>query len=328
MSLIPGNVEVLAFGIQDDATTPADTPIIAIALEDCSLDPNPTDITTAESDASAQQGDTVRVGAEPGGTFKKYVRPSEEDFFLAMLLGLFVDGGTTPKTHTQTIDPDLPFFSPYLTVWDIWPGVACTQYVGGRLAQVAISSQPGQTADAEYTLQALQALMGADEPDLTGLIVDELPFSWANFAATLGGVHDGICNAFSLTINRNTGRFQGDNGLNSLDVPNGLLAVTGNMTVAFQDDELMRAAATGTTGGTALTDTVFSESLVLDLARGANLEVKASIAAAQISNYKVTLNTDGSPAVATFDFASKRQATISNAITMLIKNAIAHSDRA
>jgi hypothetical protein len=327
VSLIPGNVEYLAFGVQADKDTPATVPVIAIALEDCQLDPNPTDIVTAESDASAQQGDTVRVGAEPGGTFKKYVRPSEEDFFLNALLGKTVDAGTTPKTHTGTLDPTDPFGSPYLTVWDVWPGVATVRYDGARIAQGVFNSQPGQTADAEYTLQALKATLGVDEPDPTGLFIDELPFSWANFVATLGGVHAGVVNSFALTITRNTGRFHGDNGLDSLDIPNGLFAATGSLTVAFEDDTLLRAANTGTTSGTVLTDTVYSEALILDLLRGVDLEVQFSMAGVQIKNFKTALNTDGSPAVSTFDFNSKRQATLSDAMTTLVKNAIAHADR-
>jgi hypothetical protein len=328
VSLIPGNVEVLAFGIQVDKDTPATTPVIAIALEDCSLDPGLNFITLAESDASALEGDDVIVGAGPGGTFKKYVRPSEEDFFLYDLLGKNVDSGTTPNfIHTATIDPAAPFATPYLTCWDIWPGVATVQYVGGRIAQGVYTSQAGAAWEAEYTFTALKALMHAAEPTLTGLLDEELPFTWPELTCSLGGVAGGVVNQASLTIARNTGRFVGDNGLVSLDIPNGLASVMGSMEVAFEDDTLWRAANTGSTSGTALTPAVFSEAIEIALARGAGLGLAFSLAAAQIKNFKVALKTDASPATATFDFKSKRSATLSDVISVVTKNALATADR-
>lgn len=327
MSLIPGNVETLAFGFQTDKSTPADAPVMAIALEDCSLDPGVQYLKTAETDQSALQPDDIVVGAQPGGTFKKYLRPSEDDLLLYALLGKNVDAGVTPKTHTATLDPAAPFASPYLTIWDIWPGVGCVQYIGARIGQLTLASQEGGGVEATYKAEALQALMGADAPDLTGLFADELPFSWAELAVSLGGVHGGIVSQYQLDINRNTGRFQGDNGLESLDIPNGLMAVTGNLSVAFEDDTLWRAANTGATDGTALTTTIFEESLDIDHTRGPDLEAKFSLANARITNFKNKVQTDGKPAVSTFDFASARSATLSDVIQTLVKNAIAHADR-
>jgi len=328
VSLLPGNVEVLAFGIQADKSTPAVAPVIAVALEDCSVDPGVNFITLAESDASALVGDDVIVGAGPGGTFKKYVRPSEEDFFLYNLLGKNVDTGAgAPYTHTANIDPTAPFATPYLTMWDIWPGVATVQYVGTRIAQADFSSQAGSAWEAVYTTTALQAIMHAAEPDLTGLLIDELPFTWPEVAISLGGVHGGVVNTASLSIARATGRFPGDNGLTSFDIPNGLASVSGSLEVAFEDDSLWRAANTGSTVGTVLTPNVFSEAIAIALTRGAGLELAFNLAAAQIKNFKTALKTDASPATSTFDFKSLRSATLSNVIQTVVKNAIAHGDR-
>lgn len=329
MSLIPANIEVIAIGIQTDKATPATLPVIALALEDCALDPGVQQINQAESDQSAQQGDVVVVGAQPGGTFKKYVRPSEEDLLLYALLGLNADSGTTPNfVHTSSLDDANPFSSPYLTIWDIWPGVTTTRYDGCRLSRAAFSSQPGQMVDVEYTVAALKATLHDTEPDLTGLFADELGHSWPELAVSLGGSHTGIVNNMSITINRNTGYFSGDNGLQALDVPNGLFAVDGSLEVAFQDDSLFRAANTGTTTGTALSTAVFSEALSIALARGANIGVALSLAAAQIKNFKTAMKTDGSPAVSTFDFSTKRQAALADALTAVVKNAIATATRA
>jgi hypothetical protein len=325
VSLIPGNVEVLAFGVQADKATPASAPTMAIALEDNSLDPGVQYVSAAETDSNAVQPDDNVVGAEPGGTFKCYARPSESDFFLYSLLGKNVDTGAGPYTHTQNIDPAAPFASPYLTIWNIWPGIACVKYTGCRIGKAAYTAQPGGMVEAEYTVQAIGATFvnAGSAPSLAGLQVSEEPFTWAELAVSLGGVHDGIVNQFQLMIDRNTGRFVGDNGLSSLDVPNGLLAVSGNLEVAFQDDLLWRAANTGTTSGTALTTAMFEEALAIDLTRGAGLELKFLLAAMRIQNYKTSLKTDGSPASATFDFKSKRSATVSDVIQTVVKNSYA-----
>lgn len=328
MSLIPGNVEVLAFAPQVDKATPAATPIMAIALEDCTLSPNPQYITLAETDSAAVQPDDVVVSAQPGGTFKKYLRPSEDDFLLYALLGKNVDTGAgAPYTHTANPDPTAPFATPYLTVWDIWPSIGCVRYDGCRLSQLALSSQEGGGCEGEYTIEALVATMGVAQPDLTGLQVDEQPFTWAELAVSLGGVHGGIVSDYSLTINRNINRFMGDNGLESLDIPNGLLAVSGSLTAAFEDDQLWRAANTGTTAGTVLTTSIYEESLAIDHTRGAALEAKFALNAARITNYQVKLATDGKPATASFDFKSKRDDTLSNVIQTIFKNAVATGDR-
>jgi hypothetical protein len=330
VELIPSNIEVLAFGIQTDKDTPATTPVIAIAIEDCSLDPGRQTDKEKQSDQTAQQGNIAVMGAQPGGTFKKYARPSEEDFFLYNLLGKVVESGTTPNfIHTENVDPAAPFSSPYLTCWDIWPGELCLRYDGMRLGSGHVMSQPGGFVEVEYATQALAAtyLDPGAAPDLTGLFATDLALSWAELAISLGGVHSGVVNKLDLMIDRGTNRFPGDNGLNSLDVPNGLLAVTGSLDVAFTSDDLERAANTGSSTGTALTSAVFSEALSIALTRSANLSIVLSMLQASISNFKTPMNPDGTPAVSSFDFDSLRQATISDAIQAVVKNGQATADR-
>lgn len=332
MSLIPGNIEVLAFAFQADKDTPAAAPVIAFALEDCQLDPNPTFITTPESDASALEPNDVIVGAQPGGTFKKYLRPNEEDFLLYALLGKVVDAAVGAPyygqlwTHASQIDPAAPFATPYLTCWDIWPGVQTVRYDGCRISKLVAQSQAGAAWDGEYTLVASRAEMGVAQPSLANLFVDELPFTWPDVSVLLNNVHEGIVNRASLTIDRGTSYFPGDNGLESLDIPNGLAAVTGQIEAAFQDDDLARAANTGSTSGTELTTAVFSMPLAINIVRLTHW-LKFALASAQIKNLKTDLKTDGSPAVSTFDFKSRRTATLANYIATNVRNAKAQADR-
>jgi hypothetical protein len=329
-TLIPSNIEVLAFGIQADQATPAVTPVIAVAIEDCGLDPGVQRAKQQESDQDAQQGNVAVMGAQPGGTFKKYVRPSEEDFFLLGLLGKTVDSGTTPNfIHTENIDPAAPLNSPYLTCWNIWPGELCVQYTGMRLKSAHITGAPGGFIEVEYDTRAMAATYVpiGSAPDLTGLFTTELAHSWPELAVSLGGVHSGTANKLDVMIDRGTNFFQGDVGLGVLDVPNGLLAVSGSLEVAFISDALERSANTGSPTGTALTSTVFSEALSIALTRNGNLGVTLSMAGVQIQNFKTQFKTDASPAISSFDFDSLRQATISNVIQAVVKNALAHADR-
>jgi hypothetical protein len=329
VSLVPANIEYLAFAAQADKDTAASAPDIAIVLEDESLDPGVQVLTTAESDRSAQQGQRIVVGAQPGGTFRKYVRPNEEDFFLAALLGKSVDTPGSPNAHAITIDPAAPFFTPYLTCWQVWPGKLALKYVGCRIAQGVFTSQPGQALSVEYTLAGLSAVYLDAEPTVTDLFDDdELPHVWPELTGTLGGVHDGTINNLSLTVSRNTGRFEGDNGLTSLDVPNGLVAITGSLEVAFQNDDFTRAANTGSTSGTALTTDIYDTSLVLDFLRAAGAEeVKFDLESIQITNLRTALKTDASPAVTTFDFNAKRVDDISTLLVATVKNGFIHADR-
>lgn len=324
MSLIPANVEYLGIGIQADKDTAAAAPIMFFALEDCTLDPNPSKIQLAESDFTAQQGNKAVVGAQPGGTFKKYLRPSEDDLLLYGLLGKSTDAGTTPKTHTITMDPLAPFVTPYLTIWDVWPGVGTVRYEGMRISQATITRQPGAAAEVDYTVTGLKATMGVTEP--TPTFIDELPFTGAEFVCTLNGSTPGTINAASVTINRNTGRYPGDKGLTSYDVPNGLVAVSGSLEVAFENDDLWRAANTGTTGGTVLTTTLYEQSLNLAYTRGSTLKAAFDMNAVQMDNFRTAMKTDGSPAVSTFDFTSKRQATVADLLEVLFWNAWAAID--
>lgn len=327
--LIPANIEVLAFGIQADQATPAATPVIAIAIEDCQLDPGVQRAKQQESDQDAQQGNVAVMGAQPGGTFKKYLRPSEEDFFLYALLGKNVDGGTTPNfTHTANVDPSAPLSSPYLTCWNIWPGELCVQYTGMRLKSAHITSAPGGFIEVEYDTLAMAATyVDAGSIPVLPAFATELAHSWPELAVSLGGVHGGTANKLDLMIDRGTSPFQGDNGLGVLDVPNGLLAVSGSLEVAFVSDALERSANTGSPTGTALTSTVFSEALSIALTRTADLGVTLALAGAQIENFKTAFSADGKPAISSFDFDSLRQATISDAIQAIVKNALAHADR-
>jgi hypothetical protein len=198
-----------------------------------------------------------------------------------------------------------------------------------RLGSGHFMGKPDGFMEVEYATVALAATYvdTGDIPDLSGLFASELAHGWPELAVSLGGAHDGVVNAIDLMISRGTTWFKGDNGLASLDVPNGLLAVSGSAEVAFQSDQLARAANTGSTSGTALSSAVFSEALSIALTRNANLSVTLALAAAQILNFQTQFKADGTSAVSTFDFESKRSATAANVIQAVIKNQLATADR-
>lgn len=325
--MIPANIELLAFAYQEDKDTPADTPTIAIAIKDESLRPNPTRVATPKSDATAQKANEVVVGAEPGGSFTKYLVAEEDDFFLYGLLGKDTVTPGDPNLHDIEIDPDDPFGSPYLTCWQIWPGIATTRYDGCRIAQAKLAAGAGEAWTAEYTLLGRKATLGVDEPDLFGILQDILSLSWPEASTSLGGDTPGTVNKASYTISRGTSRFPGDVGLQAYDLPNGLVDVFGDIEIAFADDALYRAANTGAENGTDLTTTTFSEELITTIARGAGRQVKLEMAAAQIKNYNARFNTDGSPGVATFDFATVRQPTLADVLTITVANDQPTADR-
>lgn len=328
MSLIPANIEYLAFAFQVDKDTPADNPTIAIVISDESLDPGVQKTALPETDRSAQQPGLVVVGAQPGGTFKKWVRPNEEDFFLYALLGANLDGGGPANwTHEASVDGDSPFSTPYLSMWQVWPGFLAVKYTGIRFGQGSYSSSPGNGWEVEYALLGIEATYLDAEPDVDGLFVDEQPHTWPEYVTSLAGDQPGTVNQASLVINRNTTRYPGDNGFSSFDVPNGLIAVTGSLELAAEDDEILRAANTGAVDGTALTTEIFDESLAMELTRDADTGIRFDVAAIQFQNTKVAVKTDGSVATLTTDFQSKKQADITTLIATLVKNQAENADR-
>lgn len=317
MSFVPGNKRTLYFGIQDDKDTPQDTPTRAFRVSDFTPNPVRAEITLAETDKTTQQPEDVVVGNTPGFSFKCYLRPTQAALLLTSLLGADVDTGTTPH-YIHTITPSVD--TPYLTVFEVEPGVWCNEYDGVRVTQIQIDGATGQAAEATVTCEAIEFTAGVDEP-VTPDADSDLPYVYPEVTVTRATVHAGTASQFTITIARNGARAQGDNGFNSLDYVNGLFAISGQITKYASDDVDQRQVDTGSKTGTTPTTAIYSEALVIKLTRDANTSIQISIAAASYPTRTAAIDTGGAPLAEVLGFRSLPQSTLAANVVVLVKDA-------
>lgn len=217
----------------------------------------------AETDATIQQGASKVQSVGPSLAFGLYGRPTELVLLNELILGLNDGGGTSP-TDTATPDQNSPYFG-ILDVTDY--GTGCPRFDGCRIASATYTA-----ADTEgdtflkltgISVMARSLLHGVAAPVTMPTPVDEDPFIFAECAVSYDAVHPGVTKAFTINVNRNTIRAQGDSGFPAFDIVHGLFQVDGTLSRYTQDDTLLRTIDTGTAAGTALTQIVDEQALAI-----------------------------------------------------------------
>jgi hypothetical protein len=322
VTFVAGNKRTLYFGTQSAKGTPQTTPTKAFRVSDFTPNPTRAQITLAETDATTQQPADVVVGYQPGFTFKCYLRPSNAALLFKSLLGTNADSGTTPNyTHTQSA----ALTTPYLTVHEVEPSVWANQYVDCRVTQIQLDMQSGGAIEATVTVEALSFNGGATAP-VSPAAGSDLPYVYPELVVTRGGVADGTNSQVTLTIARNGARAQGDNGFSSLDYVNGLFSIAGQITRYADTDAYRRRVDTGSATGTALTTTIYSETLEIKATRDANTSVDISIAAVSYPTDVAAVDTAGNPLAEVLGFRSLPQSTLAGNVTVVIKDQLATPD--
>jgi hypothetical protein len=306
MAPVEGNTRLICVAPQSAKGSPAAAPTITFELSgDTALNPNREIITLPETDASSQRADSAVVGASPGGGWQGWWRDTGALFLAEYIQGDIAAGVATPSREM-----------PYFTAWDIIPDVMCTQYDDCRLGQLVVSGQTLQGITYAVTAVALEATMGVTEPTIPALPTD-LKFSYPLVEVSVGGTHLGTHDSFSLTINRNVTYLRGDMGLAIFDSWPGIYEVTGQLVRIFEGDDDYRKFHGGDAAATALTTDIFSESLAILLDDGTNSALFES-ADIEYTSAAVPVNVDGSPILQTMEFATKRQDTWSDNMTITI----------
>jgi hypothetical protein len=326
MPTIAGNSRVIYAAIQSAKGTPATTPTHKFVLTgDTNLDPGRNIIELPETDASSQQPDSVVVGSSPAGGWGGWLRPSEFAFLARACFGANADAGAGPYTHTATFTQTMP----YLTCWDVIPGILCTQFVDTRIGVLGVSGEA--LAGVGYTVEAmaLSAVLNATEPTLPAAASTEAALAYPGVWITVGGSHPGTHDAFTITVNRNLTMVRGDLGLASYDVVPGIIGVEGTFRRIFENDDAYNEFHGGSAAATVLTPTIFTESLLLQIGNAVGgvgtAEVRFTSTAMQYTQTTVPVNTDGTPVIMDRTFRTKRNATIANNLSCITKNALATS---
>ncbi len=314
---VAGNTRLIYAAIQTGKGSPTAAPTHVFRLSgDGSLDPNRQIIQLPETDSNSQRPSSRVVGAEPSGGWQGWLRPSEFALLARAIMGANADSGGGPYTHTAT-----PVAAtPYLTLWDVIPGVQCTRFDDARLSQLGVSGQ--SLAGIQYTCQAiaLSATLGVTEPVVPAAPASDADMTYPMVTVTIGGAHPGTVDQFSLTINRNVSILRGDNGLAAYDSVVGQFDVSGSFNKIYVSDADYRKFHGGSPAATTLTTTIFSEALDLLIAIDATHAVQFTSSGIEYTETRVPVNVDGSPVIETQSFNTQRQATWANNLTIVTKN--------
>lgn len=317
---VAGNTRLIYGAIQSVKGTAATTPTIVFRLRDqASLDPGRTIIQLPETDSSTQQPSNSVVGSEPNGGFSTWMRSSEFDWLAQCCLGANADSGSAdPWTHTATPTQAMP----YVTFWDVIPGVQCTKYVDCRVGTLSAAGQSLQGIEVTVAnIVALSASLGATEPTTPTAPASDAAMSYPMVTATIGGSHPGTVDAWTLNINRNVTVLHGDNGLANFDSVAGLFAVDGTLRKIYVSDADYRKFHGGSTSATTLTTTIFAETLALLIQSASGRSVEFDSTAMEYTAATVPVNVDGAPVIEELSFRTQRQAAIANNLTVITKNA-------
>lgn len=316
MASIPGNAVTVAVGKQTAKGTPQATPQFKLKLTGGEIAPTRDLLTLAETDASRQAGAQVVVGSHVEGTTEHYLRPTEFASIAYWALGSNADSGSSPNyTHTATAASS----GPYATMYKAYNSTTLVdQYSDLRIGSLTVRGGAGQALTYSAAWTGLVALLGQTDPVLAA--TTETPLVYPQVTVTKGGATPGTVDSFELTIAQNSSYIQGDSGLAAVDTVWGQFAVTGSLSLLFTSDADYRAFHTGTTSGTALSTTVFSEALSIAAVINANLSVTFTMTAVEYTAYPVPINVDGSPIRVAATFRAKPQATIANTLSVITKN--------
>lgn len=321
-TFVAGNKRLLYVGTQSVKGTPQTTPTKAFRVSDFSPNPTRQQITLAETDATTQQPSDVVVGYQPGFSFKCYLRPTNAALLFKSLLGTNGDSGAGPNyTHTQSA----ALTTPYLTVYEVEPSVWANQYVDCRVTQIQLDMQAGGAIEATVTVEALSFNGGATPPGSPAAGSD-LPYVYPEILVTRAGANPGTASQVSIIIARNGSRAQGDNGFGSLDYVNGLFSISGQITKYADTDADRRRVDTGTAAGTALTTTIYSETLEIKATRDANTSLDIAIAAASYPTNVAAVDTSGNPLAEVLGFRSLPQTTLAANVVVVCKDQLATPD--
>ena len=309
---VDGNSRLIYAAKQSGKGVPNTTPTEVFPLSaDSALSPNRDIIQLPETDSSSQRSDSVVVGSSPGGGWTGWLRAKQFKMIAEGIMGSAAGTPTSTATPTKTL--------PYYTMFDVIPGVQTTQYNDCRFASLTVGSTAGQGTSYSVEVVALSAILNATEP-VTPALPTDTKYSHSYLTVTVGGSAPGTHDAVSLTIARNVTRLRGDLGLASFDSHPGLFEVTGNFSRVYVNDDDYNKVHGGSAGATALTRTVFGESLSVLYFEDATHSVEFISSSIEYTEITEPVNIDGSPILEALVFNTRRQATWSNNMTIVTKS--------
>ena len=228
-----------------------------------------------------------------------------------------LDGYVHTATPSQT--------TPYLTLWDVIPGIQCTQYVDARLGSLALSGQALGGITYATTAMALTALLNATEPVAPTASATDRQLAYPDVTVTVGGVVPGTHDAFTLLIQRNLSLLHGDLGLASFDSQLGTFEVSGTLQRIYENANAYNQYNGGSAAATALTRIIFAEAFDLLIQSELARSVRFTSANVEYTQTTVPVNVAGAPIIMARSFRTQRAVAIASNLTVVTKNGLATS---
>lgn len=314
-----GQFFTLAIGRQTAKGTAQTTPKFKLRLTGGIVVPDPQVIDLPETDSSIQRSRAVKVGQLVGGAIEGFVRSDEFSFLAYGALGANSTTGAGPYTHTATGSNA----SPYFTLYPAYDSTALVdRYVDCRITDLIFRGGSGQALSYSATFLGLTATHGETDPASPAPSTVE-PLVYPHVTVTLGGSTTDIVTAFELTSAKVTNAIQGDTGMSASDVVHGRWGVTGFLDVLFETDAAWRKWLTGSSSGTAASQTLFTEALTITATRSASDEVSAVMTLVELRRIGLQPNPAGEPLTFRYEFSAQPQATIANTLSIVSKNSVA-----
>lgn len=321
MTGVAGNQWVMKLGKQSGKGTPQTTPTLALNYtEGFGPSPRRDIINLAETDSSRQQGDPVVVGMGVEGPAGHYLRPSEAHKLFDYLLGSTVTtGGGADKTHTAS--STAAGTAGYATIYKALGSNLCDRYVDCQPVSIQIQGGAGQVLTYSIQWVGLSYTLNETMPGSPSALT-EAPLVYPQVTVTKAGSATAIVDSFELNINQGRTMILGDTGYSAADIAPGQYAVSGSLSLLFENDDDYNIFLGGSAGATTPATTIASETLVILAQETAVRSVAFDMDGISVTSYAPPGNTDGAPLRVNAEFSSRRQATLAGVLETIVKNQI------
>ena len=315
MAGVAGNLWTLGIGKQTVKGTANAVSTFKLKATGGNVGPQIGTVQLSETDASRQQGATVKVEGHVEGAPSHYLRPSSFGLIsLASLGSLATAGAAADKTHTAT-----PANAPtYFTLIKAISTTLVDQYKDCVCTGLSISGSAGGVITYTSSWYGLSATFGATDAAVAA--ETEAPLVYPQTTVTIGGSAPLTVESFTVDIANNGAAQMGDGSISPYDYAWGKLDVSGTMTLLFQNDQDYRRFFTGTTTGTQFTTTLASQSLTISMVETAIRGVDVVMAGMVTNSYGLEPDPGGDPYKAAVGFYSQPQTAIGDYIKLITRN--------
>ena len=313
-----GNFFTAAIGRQSAKGTPQTTPKFKLRVTGGVVMPDVQVLDLPETDSSIQRSRSTKVGQTIAGALEGYVRSDEFAFLSYLHMGAVSTSGAGPYTHTITAAAQLP----YATIYNAFDTTALVSRMQDcRIPELTVSGGGGQALSYSAVVLGLAGLEGETDPVLSVSTVE--PLTYPNVTVTYNSVDTDIVESFTIKSTRAATAIQGDTGMAASDSVTGRWSVEGTLRVLFETDAIWRDYLTGSTSGTAHSQTLNTVPLNIIATRSASDEVSFDVDLAEIRKVSLVPDPSGNPIFYDIEWAAEPSATIANTLSIVAKNATA-----